>query len=162
MLGLRQFEASEAAVAWRFRMRATALPLSPIPIYGPSRRLRPVDWRGGVTVAGNPRFWLISADGSICSPARSTATAFAAILSISWCGRLRAGRRSRRVWRDRSRRSARRRGIAPGDERRHDKTFPSFPNFRSAPCGVRDLAAGRCYDRMPGGDVPFARGASRG
>jgi hypothetical protein len=64
MLGLRQFEASEAGVAWRFRNEGNRASFVAHPeIYGPQfGGYDPVDLARGVTVAGNPRFWLISAD----------------------------------------------------------------------------------------------------
>ena len=64
MLGLPQFEASEAGVAWRFRNEGNRASFVAHPeIYGPQfGGYDPVDLARGVTVAGNPRFWLISAD----------------------------------------------------------------------------------------------------
>jgi hypothetical protein len=64
MLGLPQFEASEAGVAWRFRNEGNRASFVAHPeIYGPQfGGYDPVDLARGVTVAGNPRFWLISGD----------------------------------------------------------------------------------------------------
>ena len=64
MLGLPQFEASEAGVAWRFRNEGNRASFVAHPeIYGPQfGGYDPVDLARGVTVAGNPRFWLISGE----------------------------------------------------------------------------------------------------
>jgi hypothetical protein len=60
--GQRAFEASEAGAVWRFRNADNrAFFVAHPEIYGPQfGGYDPVDLVRGVTVAGNPRFWLIS------------------------------------------------------------------------------------------------------
>ncbi len=62
LLGLPQFEASEAGAVWRFRNEGNRASFVAHPdIYGPQfGGYDPVDLARGVTVAGNPRFWVIS------------------------------------------------------------------------------------------------------
>jgi hypothetical protein len=62
MIGLPEFEASEAGVAWRFRNEGNRASFVAHPeIYGPQfGGYDPVDLARGVTVAGNPRFWIVS------------------------------------------------------------------------------------------------------
>ena len=62
MIGLPEFEASQAGVVWRFRNEGNRASFAAHPdIYGPRfGGYDPVDLARGVTVAGNPRFWLIS------------------------------------------------------------------------------------------------------
>jgi hypothetical protein len=64
MLGLPEFEASEAGVVWRFRNEGNRASFVAHPdIYGPQfGGYDPIDLARGVTVAGNPRFWLVSGD----------------------------------------------------------------------------------------------------
>ena len=64
LVGLPEFEASDAGVVWRFRNEGNRASFVAHPdIYGPQfGGYDPVDLARGVTVAGNPRFWLISAD----------------------------------------------------------------------------------------------------
>jgi hypothetical protein len=61
-LGLADFEASEAGAVWRFRNESDRASFVAHPdIYGPQYGgYDPIDLARGVTVAGNPRFWLIS------------------------------------------------------------------------------------------------------
>jgi hypothetical protein len=61
-IGLEDFEASEAGAVWRFRNEGNRASFVAHPdIYGPQfGGYDPVDLARGVTVAGNPRFWLIS------------------------------------------------------------------------------------------------------
>jgi hypothetical protein len=63
-VGLAEFEASEAGVVWRFRNDGNRASFVAHPeIYGPQfGGYDPVDVARGVTVAGNPRFWLISGE----------------------------------------------------------------------------------------------------
>jgi len=60
--GLAEFEASEAGVVWRFRNEGNLASFVAHPdIYGPQfGGYDPVDLARGVTVAGNPMFWLVS------------------------------------------------------------------------------------------------------
>jgi hypothetical protein len=60
--GREAFEASEAGAVWRFRNPGNRASFVAHPeIYGPQfGGYDPIDVARGVTVAGNPRFWLIS------------------------------------------------------------------------------------------------------
>ena len=62
VVGLPDFEASEAGAVWRFRNEGNRASFVAHPeIYGPQfGGYDPIDLARGVTVAGNPRFWLIS------------------------------------------------------------------------------------------------------
>jgi hypothetical protein len=62
MVGLPDFEASEAGAVWRFRNEGNRASFVAHPdIYGPQfGGYDPFDLARGVTYAGNPRFWLIS------------------------------------------------------------------------------------------------------
>ncbi len=64
IIGLPEFEASEAGVVWRFRNEGNRASFVAHPdIYGPRfGGYDPVDLARGVTVAGNPRFWLVSGE----------------------------------------------------------------------------------------------------
>jgi hypothetical protein len=64
MIGLREFEASEAGVVWRFRNEGNRASFVAHPdIYGPQfGGYDPVDLARGITVAGSPIFWLISGE----------------------------------------------------------------------------------------------------
>jgi hypothetical protein len=61
-IGVVDFEASEAGAVWRFRNEGNRASFVAHPdIYGPQfGGYDPTDVARGVTVAGNPRFWLIS------------------------------------------------------------------------------------------------------
>src|SRR6266850_7432583 len=62
LIGLPDFEASQAGVVWRFRNEGNRASFVAHPdIYGPQfGGYGPIDLARGVTFAGNPRFWLIS------------------------------------------------------------------------------------------------------
>jgi hypothetical protein len=62
LVGLPEFEASEAGAVWRFRNEGNRASFAAHPdIYGPQfGGYDPTDLARGVTVAGNPRFWSIS------------------------------------------------------------------------------------------------------
>jgi hypothetical protein len=62
VVGLPDFEAAAAGAVWRFRNEGNRASFAAHPdIYGPRfGGYDPVDLARGVTVAGNPRFWLIS------------------------------------------------------------------------------------------------------
>ncbi len=62
LVGLPDFEASEAGAVWRFRNEGNRASFVAHPeIYGPQfGGYDPIDLARGVTVAGNPRFWLVS------------------------------------------------------------------------------------------------------
>ena len=59
---LEDFEVSQAGAVWRFRNEGNRASFVAHPeIYGPQfGGYDPADLARGVTVAGNPRFWLIS------------------------------------------------------------------------------------------------------
>jgi hypothetical protein len=61
-IGLGSFEASEAGAVWRFRNEGNRASFVAHPdIYGPQfGGYDPIDLARGVTVAGNPRFFLVS------------------------------------------------------------------------------------------------------
>ena len=79
-LGLADFEASEAGAVWRFRNEGDRASFVAHPdIYGPQYGgYDPIDLARGVTVAGNPRFWLISDERLYLFGREQTRNAFAA------------------------------------------------------------------------------------
>jgi hypothetical protein len=64
IVGLPEFEASDAGVVWRFHNEGNRASFVAHPdIYGPQfGGYDPVDVARGVTVAGNPRLWLIAGE----------------------------------------------------------------------------------------------------
>jgi hypothetical protein len=62
--GLAEFEASQAGVVWRFRNEGNRASFVAHPdIYAPQfGGYDPVDLARGITVAGNPMFWLVSGE----------------------------------------------------------------------------------------------------
>jgi hypothetical protein len=62
MVGLPEFEASQAGAVWRFRNEGNRASFVAHPeVYGPQfGGYDPIDVARGVTYAGNPRFWLIA------------------------------------------------------------------------------------------------------
>ena len=62
VLGLPDYEASEAGAVWRFRNEGNRASFVAHPeIYGPQfGGYDPIDLARGVTYAGNPRFWLVT------------------------------------------------------------------------------------------------------
>jgi hypothetical protein len=62
VIGLLEFERSQAGAVWRFRNEGNRASFVAHPdIYGPQfGGYDPVDLARGVTYAGNPRFWLIA------------------------------------------------------------------------------------------------------
>jgi hypothetical protein len=64
MVGLPDFEASEAGAVWRFRNEGNRASFVAHPdIYGPQfGGYDPIDVARGVTYAGNPRLWVISGE----------------------------------------------------------------------------------------------------
>lgn len=62
MPGLANFETSQAGAVWRFRNEGNRASFAAHPeVYGPRfGGYDPIDLARGVTIAGNPRFWLIS------------------------------------------------------------------------------------------------------
>jgi hypothetical protein len=79
-IGVVDFEASEAGAVWRFRNEGNRASFLAHPeIYGPQfGGYDPADVARGVTVAGNPRFWLISGQRLYLFNREETRTAFAA------------------------------------------------------------------------------------
>ncbi len=79
-LGREEFEASEAGAVWRFRNEGNRASFVAHPdIYGPQfGGYDPIDVARGVTVAGNPRFWLISGQRLYLFGREETRDAFAA------------------------------------------------------------------------------------
>jgi hypothetical protein len=79
-LGLVDFEVSEAGAVWRFRNESDRASFVAHPdIYGPQYGgYDPIDLARGVTVAGNPRFWLISGQRLYLFGREQTRDSFAA------------------------------------------------------------------------------------
>jgi hypothetical protein len=79
-LGLEDYEASEAGAVWRFRNESDRASFVAHPdIYGPQYGgYDPIDLARGVTVAGNPRFWLISGQRLYLFGREATRDSFAA------------------------------------------------------------------------------------
>jgi hypothetical protein len=79
-IGSEQFEASEAGAVWRFRNEGNRASFVAHPdIYGPQfGGYDPIDMARGVTVAGNPRFWLVSGQRLYLFNREETRAAFAA------------------------------------------------------------------------------------
>lgn len=79
-LGLEDYEASEAGAVWRFRNDSDRASFVAHPdIYGPQYGgYDPIDLARGVTVAGNPRFWLVSGQRLYLFNREQTRAAFAA------------------------------------------------------------------------------------
>jgi len=79
-LGLADFEASEAGAVWRFRNASDRASFVAHPdIYGPQYGgYDPIDLARGITVAGNPRFWLVSGQRLYLFGREQTRDAFAA------------------------------------------------------------------------------------
>ena len=74
--GLGEFEAASAGVVWRFRNEGNRASFVAHPeIYGPQfGGYDPVDLSRGVTIAGNPRFFVVAGARLYCSTGRTTAT----------------------------------------------------------------------------------------
>jgi hypothetical protein len=79
-LGSEQFEASQAGAVWRFRNEGNRASFVAHPdIYGPQfGGYDPIDLARGVTVAGNPRFWLLSGQRLYLFHREESRAAFAA------------------------------------------------------------------------------------
>jgi hypothetical protein len=80
MVGRPDFEASEAGAVWRFRNEGNRASFVAHPeVYGPQfGGYDPIDLARGVTVAGNPRFWLVSGQRLYLFGREETRDAFAA------------------------------------------------------------------------------------
>ena len=97
------FEASEAGAVWRFRNEGNRASFVAHPdIYGPQfGGYDPIDLARGVTVAGNPRFWLISGQRLYLFGREQTRDAFAADPArVLREARTCAGRSWSRRWRE--------------------------------------------------------------
>ncbi|SHN79175.1 hypothetical protein SAMN05444170_3937 [Bradyrhizobium erythrophlei] len=79
-VGLPAYEAAQGGAVWRFRNEGNRDSFIAHPeIYGPQfGGYDPVDLARGVTVAGNPRFWLIASDRLYLFGREDTRDAFAA------------------------------------------------------------------------------------
>jgi hypothetical protein len=79
-VGREEFEASQAGAVWRFRNEGNRASFVAHPeIYGPQfGGYDPVDVARGVTVAGNPRFWLVSGQRLYLFSREESRAAFAA------------------------------------------------------------------------------------
>jgi hypothetical protein len=79
-IGREDFEASEAGVVWRFRNEGNRASFIAHPeIYGPMfGGYDPTGVARGVTVAGNPRFWLIAGQRLYLFDGEKSRDAFAA------------------------------------------------------------------------------------
>ena len=79
-VGLQDFEASQAGAVWRFRNEGNRASFVAHPdIYGPQfGGYDPIDVARGVTVAGNPRFWLVSGQRLYLFSREQSRDAFAA------------------------------------------------------------------------------------
>jgi hypothetical protein len=79
-LGLPDFEAAQGGAVWRFRNEGNRDSFIAHPeVYGPQfGGYDPVDLARGVTVAGNPRFWLVTGDRLYLFGREDTRDAFAA------------------------------------------------------------------------------------
>jgi hypothetical protein len=79
-IGLQDFEASQAGAVWRFRNEGNRASFVAHPdIYGPQfGGYDPIDVARGVTVAGNPRFWLVSGQRLYLFSREQSRDAFAA------------------------------------------------------------------------------------
>src|ERR1700694_3192734 len=80
MPGLPDFETSQAGAVWRCRNEGNRASFAAHPeVYGPRfGGYDPIDLARGVTIAGNPRFWLISGQRLYLVGREDPATAFAA------------------------------------------------------------------------------------
>jgi hypothetical protein len=79
-LGRQEFEASQAGAVWRFRNASNRASFVAHPdIYGPQfGGYDPIDLARGITVAGNPRFWLVSGQRLYLFSREQSRDAFAA------------------------------------------------------------------------------------
>jgi len=80
MQGVAEFEAEQGGVAWRFRNDGNRASFVAHPeVYGPQfGGYDPIDVTRGVTVAGNPRFWVISGNRLYLFSREQSRDAFAA------------------------------------------------------------------------------------
>jgi hypothetical protein len=80
LVGLPDFEASEAGAVWRFRNEGDRASFLAHPdIYGPQfGGYDPIDLARGVTYAGDPRYWMISGQRLYLFGSQESRDAFAA------------------------------------------------------------------------------------
>jgi hypothetical protein len=80
VIGVAEFEVSEAGAVWRFRNASNLASFVAHPdIYGPQfGGYDPLDLARGVTFAGNPRFWLVSGERLYLFGREQSRDAFAA------------------------------------------------------------------------------------
>jgi hypothetical protein len=79
-IGLPEFEATQAGAVWRFHNEGNRASFVAHPdIYGPQfGGYDPIDLARGVTIAGNPRFWLVSGERLYLFGREANRDAFAA------------------------------------------------------------------------------------
>ena len=79
-VGLPDYELTEDGAVWRFRNEGNRAEFAKHPeIYGPQfGGYDPVDMARGVTIAGNPRFWLVAGQRLYLFGREETRAAFAA------------------------------------------------------------------------------------
>ena len=80
VVGLPEFEASQAGAVWRFHNEGNRASFVAHPdIYAPQfGGYDPIDLARGITIAGNPRFWLVSGERLYLFGREQTRDAFAA------------------------------------------------------------------------------------
>jgi len=80
LVGLPEFEASQAGAVWRFHNEGNRASFVAHPdIYAPQfGGYDPIDLARGITIAGNPRFWLVSGERLYLFGREQTRNAFAA------------------------------------------------------------------------------------
>ena len=102
--GVEDYRGRRAGAVWRFRNEGNRASFVAHPdIYGPQfGGYDPIDLARGVTVAGNPRFWLVSGERLYLFGREETRDAFAADPAMC-CARPGAGRNSSRLWRNSAR-----------------------------------------------------------
>src|SRR5213082_3344998 len=102
VLGREDFEAADAGAVWRFRNEGNRAAFVAHPeIYGPQfGGYDPIDVARGITVAGNPRFWVISKGRLYLFGREQSRETFSADPPTSCGKQSSAGRRWSRTCRD--------------------------------------------------------------
>ena len=168
VLGLPDFEASQAGAVWRFRNASNRASFVAHPdIYGPQfGGYDPIDLARGVTFAGNPRFWLVSGERLYLFGREQSRDAFAADPAAAAArGQRSAGRSWSRRWRSRVRVASQPRlpfGIAPGDEFRHDEILPPDAEMQGPPLPSVTLPPAAVTTAWPAAMSHSQVGARRG
>ena len=158
----REFEASQAGAVWRFRNEGNRASFVAHPeIYGPQfGGYDPIDVARGVTVAGNPRFWLIVGAAALSVQPRGKPRRLCRRSGSACCAsRTSAGRRWSRRWRNKFGRLRPQRAAVGSPQAMNAGTMKAFAPHAEAQAarpGIGDLAAGRGDDGMAGRDIPFA------